>query len=329
MSDIRSVAERDATEMLTEPPSSRGRSWLLALTAWLLAPASALAQAPASESVQQKTKLPGLLSPIANVQASNQSLGDITIVQEYPRPETFTFAATQEFFYTDNVSYVHDNPQGSAAYAASYTASYVPYSTRDWTPRLSVQYNMFRYDTLPAGDFDNEQAVASSTYVFGTGRDWSWTTGVVASRYTAPHLDDDEFYREMIYDNQVTRVLSLSDDTPVSLVMTYDVAYHQASPSVFDYLSNGLVVSLVYTPIPEVTIAPYINPTLRTFPTNADGQKDRMDAHLAEGLDVIYQLWEYCSLDASIYHVNDFSNNSGLSFNYTIPGISLTGQYKF
>ncbi len=113
-------------------------------------------------------------------------MGDIKIVQEYPKPEMFTFAVTQEFYYTDNVSYVHDNPQGSAAYVGSYTASYVPYSMRDWTPRLTVQYNMFRYDTLPAGDFDNEQAVASSNYVFGDGRDWSWIAAVVASRYNGP-----------------------------------------------------------------------------------------------------------------------------------------------
>ena len=306
-----------------------GRFWFLPLAALVFATLPAFAQSPGAESVQQRNKLPGLLSPTASIRAADQTLGDIKIVQEYPKPEMFTFTTTQEFFYTDNVSYVHDNPQGSAAYAASYTGSFVPYSTRDWTPRLTVQYNMFRYDSESSGDFDNEQAVASSNYVFGTGRDWSWTAGVAASRYTAPHVGDDEFYREMIYDNFVTRVLPLSTDTPLNLVMTYDIAYHQASPSVFDYLSNGLVITLVYNPIPEITIAPYINPAVRSFFTNTPTQNDREDAHLVEGLDVGWQPWEYVSLDASIYHVNDYSNSSALSFNYTIPGVSLSGQYKF
>jgi len=35
------------------------------------------------------------------------------------------------------------------------------------------------------------------------------------------------------------------------------------------------------------------------------------------------------ALETSIYHVNDYSNNSGLSFNYTIPGITLTGEVRF
>ncbi len=133
----------------------------------------------------------------------------------------------------------------------------------------------------------------------------------------------------MIYANQIRRVVQLSTEIPLSLVAAYDITYHQAAPSVFDYLSNGVTFSLVYNPINEVTISPYISPSVRNFFTDADGQNDRIDAHLAEGLDVIYSPWKYCALDASIYHVNDFSNNSGLSFNYTIPGVSLTGEYKF
>ena len=272
------------------------RRWLLALVALLLASAPALAQSPAAESVQQKTKLPGLLSPLINIRPADQGLGDIRLVQEYPKPEMFTFDALQEFFYTDNVSYVHDNPQGSAAYVGSYTASFVPYSLRDWTPRLTAQYNMFRYDTVPEGDFDNEQVVASSSYLFGDGRDWSWVAAVAASRYTAPHLNDHEFYREMIYDNQIRHVVPISTVTPLFLAATYDIAYHQTSPSVFDYLSNGVTFSLVYNPINEVTIAPYINPSVRQFPyKHGHGQaRSRLTPILAEGLDIVWQPCSYC-----------------------------------
>jgi hypothetical protein len=301
----------------------------LLITGWLLAALPLFAQAPAAESVQQKITIPGLRPPITAIQGGSQNLGDIKIVDEYPKPETFSFTVAQDFYYTDNVSYVHDNPQGSTAYIGSYTASYVPYSLRDWTPRITVQYNMFRYDTVPSGDFDNEQAIASSTYIFGDGRDWSWIAAVIGSRYTAPHQDDHEFYREIIYDNQVRRVIPLSSETPLSLVAGYDLEYHQTSPDVFDYLSNGLLVSLVYTPMNTVTMGPFINPSLRNFITNTASQNDREDAHLAEGFNVTWQPWTYAALQASIFHVNDFSNNSGLSFNYTLPGVSLGGEVKF
>jgi hypothetical protein len=78
-----------------------------------------------------------------------------------------------------------------------------------------------------------------------------------------------------------------------------------------------------------VTMGPFINPSLRNFITNTASQNDREDAHLAEGFNVTWQPWTYAALQASIFHVNDFSNNSGLSFNYTLPGVSLGGEVKF
>jgi hypothetical protein len=309
-------------------PLSVLRLWLVLAACALAAPHS-FAQSPAAETVQQRITGPALRAPATPLPTGTQSMGEIKIVQEYPKPATLTFVVSQEYFYNDNVAYTHQGQQGSQAYGGSYTASYVPYSLRDWTPRIAVQYNMFRYDSFSSQDFDNEQIFANSTYAFGTGRDWSWIAGVDASRYTTPHADDHEFYREMIYENQVRRVISLSSDVALYLLVGYDIAYHQASPSAFDYLSNGIGCSLIYNPIPELTISPYINPALRSFLTNTYFQHDRDDAHLAEGLDVIWQPWKYLALDASIYHVNDYSNNSGLSFNYSLPGVTLSGAFEF
>jgi hypothetical protein len=305
------------------------RLWLVLIGCLLATTPRLSAQAPAAETIQQRVTISGLRSPTMDLQASSQGMGDIKVVQEFPKPEMFTFAASQEFYYTDNVFYTHANPLGSSAYAGSYTGSFVPYSLRDWTPRISVQYNMFRYDTVPAGDFDNEQVAATSTYIFGDDRNWSWISAAVLSRYTAPHQNDREFYREAIYGNQVRHVEPLGDNMPLFLIAAYDLAYHQASPATFDYLSNGAILALAYYPINAITISPYLNPSWRRFFTNTSTQNDRDDLHLAEGLNVNWQPYKYVSLGADLYHVNDFSNNSGLSFNYTIPGVILTGEFKF
>ena len=295
------------------------------------------AQAPAAETVQQRNGIPGLPTRTADLPVASQNLGEIKVVEEYPKPEMLTLTTSQEFFYTDNVLYTHHDPQGSSGYEGSTTASLVPYSVRDWTPRISAQYNMYRYDTVPTGDFDNEQLALSSTYMFGSDRSWTWAAVADLSRYTATHQDGREYYREVVYDNQVRHVAQLRGDTPLFLILTYDVAYHQASPDAIDYLSNGLDVALAYSPTNTVTIAPYLNPCVRNFLTNAYMEReqityyqhDRIDLHLAAGLDVTWQPCPYMALETSIYHVNDYSNNSGLSFNYTIPGITLTGEVRF
>ena len=61
-------------------------------------------------------------------------MGNIKLVQEYPVPEMFTCAVSQGVFYLDNVLYTDTNQIGSSAYLGSYTASYVPYSLRNWVP---------------------------------------------------------------------------------------------------------------------------------------------------------------------------------------------------
>jgi hypothetical protein len=287
------------------------------------------AQAPAAETLQQRAGLrpPAGETPVTGV--SDSDLGEIDQVQRFPKPETFTFSTTQEFFYTDNVFYADGNKVSSTAYLGSYTGSFVPYSTRDWTPRISFQYNMVRYATAASGDFDNENITLSNQYVFSDDRAWSWTPLVNLSRFTAPHANDHEFYKEVVYDSQITHVTQLCKETPLFFVAAYDLAYHQAHPDPFDRLDNILSFSLAYYPIPEVSIGPFVRPAARAYFTNPAGQNDRYDFNLAEGLDVTWQPYKYASLSADFTHADDYSNTAGDSYDNMTPGISLTGTWKF
>jgi hypothetical protein len=290
---------------------------------------AARAQSPAAETVQQKVGTPDQSTATAPIASSDSDLGEVDAVQRFPKPETFTFSTTQQFFYTDNVFYTNANQVSSTAYLGSYYASFVPYSTRDWTPRISLQYNMVRYASAASGDFDNENASISNQYVFSADRTWSWTPAVNVSRFTTPHNNDHEFYKEIVYDSQITHVQQLMKQTPLYFVTAYDLAYHQTAPSDFDRLDNILSFSLSYYPIPEVSIGPYVRPAARTYFTNTAAQHDRDDFNISAGIDVTWQPYKYASLSADLSHSDDFSNNSGLSYDQTAPGISITGTFKF
>jgi hypothetical protein len=301
----------------------------LALGFALTASSPLWAQSPAAETLQQKVALQSQTAPSTPTTSTDADLGEIDVVQKFPKPETFTFSTSQQFFYTDNVFYTNTNQVHSTAYLGSYTGSFVPYSLRDWTPRITLQFNMVRYGSAASGDFDNENIAFSNQYVFSDDRAWSWIPTINLSRFTAPHANDHVFYKEVVYDNQITHVQQLVKDTPLFFVAGYDLAYHQASPSAFDRLDNGLSFSLAYYPVPELSIGPYVRPAARTYFTNTVGQHDRDDFNLSEGLDITWQPCKYASLSADISHTNDYSNNAGQSYNDTIPGLSVTGTIKF
>ena len=159
---------------------------------------------------------------------------------------------------------------------------------------------MVRYDRVAAADFDNERAVFSSQYFFNDDQTWWWTADIELTQFTNAHgnssisPNSNTLYaiqgsRAVVYDNQITHVQRILKDTPLFFVSTYDIAYHQYAPDVFDYLENSLIFSLIYQPIPEVRIGPYVDPSVRNFLTDTSYQHDRNDFHLREGMDVTWQ----------------------------------------
>ena len=292
------------------------------------------AQEAAAETLQQHIGLREKTDPPPPEEVSSPDLGDVDIVQKYPKPATLTFSTSQDFFYTDNVFYTDANPVGSTAYLASYTASYVPYSLRDWTPRITAQYDMLRYGNVPAGDFDNENLALSSQYIFSDDRAWSWLASINLSRFTSSHNNDHQFYSEVVYDNQVSNSQQLLKGTPLFLVTTYELAYPQANPSIYDRLDNTLSVNLAYYITPQLSVGPYVRPSSRTYLTNGPAtngvsQHGREDFNLSEGVDLTWKPWKYTSFSTDFLHTNDYSNNSGQSYDNTVPGVSVTGTVEF
>jgi len=283
----------------------------------------------AAETLQQKVALPQQVPPPVPTVTKNEDLGTVGVVQKFPVPDMFTVSTTQQYFHTNNVFYSQGGKVSSSAYLGTYTGSYVPYSLVNWTPKITLQYNMARYGNAAPGDFNNENVAFSSQYVFTEDRAWSWTSAVDLSRFTAAHASGGVFYKEVVYDNQISHVNAIGANNNLFLVEAYDLTYHQASPSVFDRLDNTLSLSLSYYPCHQICIGPYVRPAARTYVTNTATQNGRDDFNLSEGLDVTYQPCKYVDLSADLTNANDFSNTAGVSYNVFAPGISVTGTIKF
>ncbi len=184
---------------------------------------------------------------------------------------------------------------------------------------------MVRYFGVSSADFDNENALFSSQYVFGGDRSWTWTAAVNLSRFTeASRQTEHEFYKEVVYDNQVAHTQKLLQNVPPVFVSAYDLAYHQANPSTYDRLDNTLAFSLAWYPVPQVSIGPFIRPSYRIFFTDTEdinqpagrvvggggvvvlnypaahirGQHDRDDFNISMGIDVTWTPIKYFSVSA-------------------------------
>jgi hypothetical protein len=288
----------------------------------------------AAETLQQKVGLPAD-SPIPTPGTSTpEDLGTIGVVQKYPKPDMFTFSTTQQYFYSNNVYYTQAHPASSSAYLGSYTASFVPYSLVDWTPRITAQYNMARYGNEPNADFNNKNIAFSSQYVFTKDRQWSWTAAIDLSNFTSPHgtpvaIGSSIFYKEIVYDNQITHVTQLSKDNDLYLVSTWDLAFHQSNPSMYSRVDNSLNFSLTYYPCKQVSVGPYVRPEARFYTNDTPIQNNRRDFNLEEGIDVTYQPCKYVALSADLTNCNDWCNTVNQSYNVFSPGVSVTGTYKF
>src|SRR3984957_17515299 len=102
-------------------PLGLGLAALLALSA----SPTLLAQQPSSETLQQRLPAPSIEAPYPSIPSdasSNSDLGQIGVVQSYPKPEMFTVSTSQQFFYTENVFYTseHIGTIGSLPYLGRY-----------------------------------------------------------------------------------------------------------------------------------------------------------------------------------------------------------------
>ena len=75
----------------------------------------------------------------ATGEITDPELGDISLVMRLPRPKMFSFSTSQSLNFTTNAFLVRDNAQNAFFWNGRADLSFIPYATRNFTPRLTFE----------------------------------------------------------------------------------------------------------------------------------------------------------------------------------------------
>ena len=92
----------------------------------------------------------------ATEEVSDPELGDINLVSRAPRPKMWTFFGSQSLNYTSNAFLVDSGELDDFFWQGGVGVVFIPYATRNFTPRLKFDQNWFRYHDFGVLDFDSQ-----------------------------------------------------------------------------------------------------------------------------------------------------------------------------
>ncbi len=258
---------------------------------------------------------------------STPEIGEIGLVRRYPVPKTITGYTSQNFSFTDNAFQTSGSHRDDYYWNGRFGATLVPYSTRDFTPSLTLEHNVFRYTSLEELDFDSQTLRAAVKYDFTREDDWfSYTSYSVNRLYTSTG-NINEFYRFGEFEQSFTHFRQLSG-MPLFLGGTGGVTYRHGSPSALNRVTTFANASLIYIPIENLTLSFFVRPDVQ-FYLNDPLDSDRTDINLNMGLSAAYRYNEYVSLGANFSYTGNFSDTDVRDYDVLSPGISLSLNIAF
>ena len=124
---------------------------------------------------------------------TDPELGEIDLVSRVPRPKMFTFSTLQSFNFTTNAFLTQSGEQDAFFWNGRFDASFVPYATRDFTPRLTFEQNFFRYTRFSRLDFDSQTLQLDLKYDLNRNDTWFVNGSYGVSRLYSPRGSAGEF----------------------------------------------------------------------------------------------------------------------------------------
>lgn len=263
----------------------------------------------------------------AQFRITDPNLGDVDLVSRTPRPKMFTLSTNQSFSYTTNAFLVQSGVDDAFFWNGRLDASFVPYATRDFTPRLTFEQNFFRYTRFSRLDFDSQTLQLDLKFDLNRNDTW-WINGSYGvSRLYAPRGSAGEFYRYGLANVSVNHYLPIPR-TPVFLLASAGLYDRHGEPSSFDRVAPYLTVAALYHPIEQVQVSAYIRPEYQ-FYTNDPLDSSRGDFNLSLGSGIAWTPNDHLSIGASLAFVGNYSNAGGRSYNVFSPSIAVGGQISF
>ena len=308
---------------------ARSPSWLISTVA-LVALSSALAQDDAAriatQDIYNREVAPVGQQPAVGA-VSDTELGDISLVLRQPRPKMFTFSTNQSLNFTSNAFLARDNQDQAFFWNGRIDASFVPYATRDFTPRLTLEQNFFRYDHVSELDFDSQSALLDLKYDLTPDDRWFIDGSYAYSRLYSQHPSIGQFYKFGLLNFNLTHVMSLQQ-LPISVALTAGSYWRQGEPSAFDRVSPYVSAVGIYSLARHVQLSAFARPELQ-FYTNDPDQSSRKDFNLTLGTTLSWTPIQYVTFAGTFSYVGNFSTLGRRGYNVFTPAVIVAASVAF
>ena len=269
--------------------------------------------------------------------ATTSDLAGLDLVNQYPVPNTLTLSTDQSVFFTDNAFLTHNNDVSSFGYNGRLRATYIPYSLRDWTPSISFEQQFIRYDHTSILDFDAQTVQVASKYDIFKDKSLSWTASYSLQRLYTDRASLGEFYKESFFDNGLAYVKPIFGQQNLFFFGAYDIGWRLTDPQLYSRVDNSLLFSVVYLPVPQVRIQPYLRPAIYAYTDNEEISpttgtlvyRSRTDYDVALGVNASYFPIKEIALNASVNWTGNYSNVGDREYTVTTPVLGVSGTIGF
>ena len=262
-----------------------------------------------------------------DVSVADPDLGEINLVRRAPRPKMFTFSTTQSFHYTSNAFLLPDNELAALFWNGRFDASFVPYATRNLTPRLTFEQNFFRYDDVAELDFDSHSLLAEVKYDLTPDDSWFITGSYAVARLYSPRGDIDEFFRYGLLHASITHLRQLGQ-SGVYFAGTFGSNYRHGDPSEFDRITGFLNTAFLWSPIDHLQLSAFVRPEVQ-FYTNDPTDDSRTDLNLSVGASATVSPIEYVTVGLTASLIGNYSSADARDYEVFSPSIVLAGRIAF
>ena len=307
----------------------RNRLVVLALGVFLSAVSHAPAQDVRVETQQQaRARTQNALHPQeAPEEVADSELGDINLVSRQPRPKMFTFSTSQTFNFSSNAFLVRDDTETDFFWNGRIGASFVPYATRNFTPRLTFEQNWFRYHRFSELDFDSQSLQLDLKYDLNRDDTWYVNGSYAIARLSAPHSSIGEFYRYGYLNGSITHLAQLGT-APISLGMSAGAYWRHGDPSLSDRVAGYLNVAAVYSIRETIQLSGFTRPEIQHYTHDASGSS-REDFNVTVGATLSWTPNQYVALAATASYIGNFSTVGERRYDLVTPSLILAAQFAF
>lgn len=305
------------------------RNRLAVLFLWLLFGAPVFAQDVRVETQQQaRTRAQTVeQEEEASEQVADPELGDINLVSRAPRPKMFTFFGSQSLNYTSNAFLVRDGEQDDFFWQGGVGVLFIPYATRNFTPKLRFDQNWFRYHDFGVLDFDSQSLQLDLKYDLNREDTWFVNGSYAVSRLSAPRGSTGEFYRSGFLNPSITHRIQLQSP-PIFLEMSGGAYWRHGDPSSSDRVAGYVVGSAIYNIRENIQLSGFIRPEVQHY-THDLSRSSREDFNLTVGAGLTWNPKEYLAVSAAASYVGNFSNVSQRSYDVVTPSLFFGAQIAF